>query len=174
MPDMLVRVSIRDWIRTSHPLWPLADLPTLGRAFEGLRLQVAVLLPIMAVALHIRGFGPVQEKLARLADCSPRPAGHTRPQVDVASVPAFVELAVSKGAVGANYLGRSLVLWFLLRRKGIGSDLRVGVRGPSGEEPSMCHAWIENEARVIFDSSDVADRYRPFRPSIMRRRAWFD
>ncbi len=59
-----------------------------------------------------------------------------------------------------NCLSRSLALSWLLRRQGIESDLRIGVRNHEGE--FQAHAWVECQSQVLNDASDVASRYRPF------------
>ena len=57
-----------------------------------------------------------------------------------------------------NCLEQSLVLWWLLRRRGIAADLRIGARKDS--DRFEAHAWVE------FDSASAERRGRrasPFR-----------
>ncbi len=72
-----------------------------------------------------------------------------------------VRLAARHGLVDANCLPRSLVLWSLMRRHGITSDLRIGVAGANGTDRRF-HAWVEYGGRVFNDAQDVAEQYRPF------------
>ncbi|MGH9682086.1 MAG: lasso peptide biosynthesis B2 protein [Candidatus Acidiferrales bacterium] len=58
-----------------------------------------------------------------------------------------------------NCLERSLVLWWLLRRRRIPVELRIGGRKESGRFEA--HAWVE-VAGAIFD--DAAGEHRGFAP----------
>ena len=58
-------------------------------------------------------------------------------------------------------LPRTVVLWTLLRRLGIDSDLRIGVRGDTHAE-FQAHAWLEWNGEVLNDAGDVARQYLPF------------
>ena len=55
-------------------------------------------------------------------------------------------------------LKKSLVLFWMLRRRGFPAELRIGVRKPAGTLEA--HAWIEHEGRVLFDE-DTARQYLP-------------
>lgn len=172
---MLQAVRSRDWRtgpRTIFNRW--RNYRRLPKPERTLFLQAAVVLPLVTSGLRLRGFGRVQQKLARIAGRSSRSDRPEPTAVDVATVAALVERAATKGLLRANCLERSLVLWFLLRRKGIETDLRVGVRKASETQPAMFHAWIEHEGRVINDAPDVSDRYQPFRLSLMPQGASFD
>jgi hypothetical protein len=70
-----------------------------------------------------------------------------------------VELAARRRLVNATCLRRSLVLWFLLRREGIDSNLRFGVRKAGTE--IMGHAWVEIEGSVINDDESVTKQFTP-------------
>lgn len=59
-----------------------------------------------------------------------------------------------------NCLKRSLTLWFLLRRRGINGDLRVGVRRHEGN--FQAHAWVEYGDRVVNDLATIAQHYSVF------------
>ena len=48
----------------------------------------------------------------------------------------------------------------LLRRRGIDSDVRIGVRGDTQGE-IQAHAWLEWNGEVINDAGDVASQYLP-------------
>ncbi|RAJ80160.1 transglutaminase superfamily protein [Chitinophaga dinghuensis] len=54
-------------------------------------------------------------------------------------------------------LSRSLALSFMLSRKGISSDLRIGVCHYNGNLDS--HAWLERNGRPINDHPSVIARY---------------
>ena len=69
----------------------------------------------------------------------------------------LVNTAAWRGLYDATCLRRSLVLWWLLRRRGIDSALRIGVRMEDGE--FMSHAWVEWQDTVLNDTPDVGQRF---------------
>ncbi|MBP6734047.1 MAG: lasso peptide biosynthesis B2 protein [Chromatiaceae bacterium] len=59
-----------------------------------------------------------------------------------------------------NCLTRSLCLQWLLRRRGVPTDLRIGVQLANGQ--LLAHAWVEYGGHPLNDTPDVAERYAPF------------
>lgn len=81
-----------------------------------------------------------------------------------------VEVAARRGPWPANCLQRSLVLWFLLRRRGLPAELRIGVRrtpdtGTGG--PLLFHAWVEQDGVVLNDAPDMRERFATFDRAIL-------
>ena len=75
-------------------------------------------------------------------------------------VSRLVEAASRDGLIHANCLQRSLVLWCLLRRQGISTDLCIGARkAAAGFE---AHAWVQLDGAVLNDTGDMRERYAPF------------
>lgn len=69
---------------------------------------------------------------------------------------------------GASCLVRSLALLGLLRRRGLGAQLRVGVGATA---PRLeAHAWVELDGVPVNDAADVAARYPPFDGSLLGAR----
>ena len=64
-------------------------------------------------------------------------------------------------SIGARCLGRSLVLWFLLRRRGIDAELVIGADMPRGGE-LPAHAWVEVAGEPVNDAPDVRERFGSF------------
>ena len=77
--------------------------------------------------------------------------------IEALRVARLVQLAADRGPVRANCLERSLVLWALLRRRGIDSDLRIGAR-KHGERLEG-HAWVEWDGVVLNDADDAQERF---------------
>jgi hypothetical protein len=67
----------------------------------------------------------------------------------------------------ANCLTRSLYLWWLLRRRGIDSQLRIGVRLTDGALDA--HAWVEHAGIPINDRQDVSTDFAPFADPVSPR-----
>jgi hypothetical protein len=128
-------------------------------------LQALALLPSLALAVRIMGLIRTRAVLIRL---SPVPSSPERaPAADeprVRQVSRMVSAAACHGPYRANCLSRSLALWWLLRREGIPSDLRLGVRkAPGGIE---AHAWLERDGRPLNDRHTVSLEYSPFAGAI--------
>jgi len=51
-------------------------------------------------------------------------------------------------------------LWYLLLRRNIAAELRIGVRTTTG--PFESHAWVEYHGEVLNDIENIADIYAPF------------
>jgi hypothetical protein len=63
---------------------------------------------------------------------------------------------------GALCLQRSLVLLWLLRRRGVSSKLRIGVK--KSPEALLAHAWVEVAGQPIGDSSGSPFHIEQFAP----------
>jgi hypothetical protein len=77
-----------------------------------------------------------------------------------------VQVAAKRGLWPANCLQRSVVLWWFLARRGLASDLRIGVRrrpdAPSASRSMDFHAWVELDGVVLNDGPDVRERFATF------------
>ena len=129
---------------------------------QRLLVQSLLLLPLNGFALRLLSFRRWQSILARLSragdasDESP-----TETQIQNARLTArTVRVAAWHGAYKAKCLPQSLTLWWLLRRQGIGSDIRFGARKEAGQLEA--HAWVELEGIPLNDASDVDQRFKPF------------
>lgn len=70
-------------------------------------------------------------------------------------------MVAGRSVVGARCLGRSLVLWFLLRRRGIDAELVLGAVA-NGTSEFLAHAWVEVDGKPVNDTPDVRERYGSF------------
>jgi len=60
----------------------------------------------------------------------------------------------------ASCLRQSLLIWWLLLRRALlAAELRIGA---GNREEFLAHAWVELEGRLVNESPDVTERYRPF------------
>jgi hypothetical protein len=157
-----------------------------------LLLLALVGLPATAVLLRLIGFKRCYAGLRRLV--RPRQTMAPAPNMLRAHrVARLISLANGRLPPAANCLQRSLVLWALLRRDGVESDLRIGVRK---ERPSHgkgaangrstashhlqlrpgfeAHAWVEWQGVVLNDTPDVRRRYAAFDRPILPTGARFD
>lgn len=72
----------------------------------------------------------------------------------------MVTIAAAHSLFRPSCLDRSFLLWAMLRRRGIESDLFLGVR--KDEEKFEAHAWVEINGVVLNDMDDVRKRFLPF------------
>ena len=123
----------------------------------------------MAFALQRWGLRWVQGRLTR--PIVPSSHTHASPEgLNAARRIAWVvEVAARYGPWPANCLQRSVTLWWFLARRGIPSELRIGVRrrpGATAGGDLDFHAWIEHGGLVLNDVSDVRRRFATFDAAI--------
>ena len=72
-----------------------------------------------------------------------------------------MNLVAGRAVVGARCLGRSLALWFILRRRGIDAEFVIGADAPQRGE-LQAHAWVEVAGVPVNDAPDVRKRFGGF------------
>ncbi len=133
---------------------------SLSKSDRGLLVSAVFLLPIVATSLKTVGLQRTQSWLARNALAPMRPATE-QTRADVRRAVHIVAAACRRHPVRSSCLPRTIVLWGLLRRRGIGGDLRIGVRYDT-QGQFEAHAWLEWNGEVLNDAADVARQYLPF------------
>jgi hypothetical protein len=137
---------------------------SLSAQERGIFLRALILPLLVTTSLKTVGFRRTQAWLARKNDGA-FAASAERTRAEVWRTADLVRAARKWHIVRSTCLSYSLVLWRLLRRQGIDSDVRIGVRrGMSGEVEA--HAWIEWNGEVLNDCADVAAHYVPFSGAI--------
>ncbi len=140
------------------------------RAMKSDQLRVVgtslVLLPAIQLMLRARG---LKRSAAYLAQRSDRPAG-TSDIATATSMAEAVSVVAGRKMVGALCLGRSLLLWFLLRRRGMDAELVIGADAATGDDWEA-HAWVELDSRPVNDVADVRRRYGSFGLDLPRLRS---
>lgn len=134
-------------------------------SFRQLRVLAAslMLMPMVQFALRRKGFSRTAGALAARSD---RPVRTASP-ADVRELAVPVGMVASRKVVGAACLGRSLVLWFLARRRGFDVELVIGAAAPQdGVLPA--HAWVEYDGVPVNDSLDVRERFGSFEVQLPR------
>jgi hypothetical protein len=124
-------------------------------------LTMLWLVPVMHVAVRLFNYRALRRWLERL---TPAPSQLQNRPAPEATIDAL-RLATSRVAVHSwlpgNCLSRSLALWWLLQRKAIDADIRLGVN--TAEGVFAAHAWVESHGLVINDHQKIGDHYRPLR-----------
>ena len=78
----------------------------------------------------------------------------------IAAATRMVRAAVRYSFAGASCLEQSLVLWHVLERSGVPSELRVGVRKANGRFEA--HAWVEHEGAALNEPEGAHKHFSAF------------
>ena len=129
---------------------------------RGIALEAAGGLLATWLGLRLAGFRRWQSVLVRLA-----PSANTTMRRRDASQRQSAEMIARMAAAAArnvffatNCLEQSLVLCWLLRRRGIAAELRIGARKEF--ERFEAHAWVEVDSAVLNDTSREHQHFVPF------------
>ena len=139
----------------------LAKLRALTGPERRLLLVCLVATPFVAAGIAIFGFKRLHVAMA--LQSRPRSARFLTAEAATErarSAARVVAIAAGRGPVRATCLRRSLLLWWLLRRDGIETVVRVGVNRESGT--LNAHAWVEYLGRPVNDADDIALRFPAF------------
>lgn len=119
-------------------------------------LTSMLLLPLFWLGLRVAGLSRFQAWLNR----SPILSAAPRSREELEAIGALVNTAGNQAPVRSTCLTRSLLLIWLLRRRGVRGELRLGVRLLDGRLEA--HAWVEYEGNPLNDVRDVSERYAAF------------
>ena len=133
-------------------------------------LSSTVLLPLIALALRLKGFkwtrAFLKKRIPESKNASPgavnSPAKTQNTLKTAQSVARMVSVAANNGPYRANCLKRSLATWWLLQRRGIAAELNIGVNKDEAE--FNAHAWVEYMGNTLVEADDVTERFSTFGP----------
>lgn len=115
-----------------------------------------MLLPLFWLGLRTLGLARFQTLLHRARAKTPRlMSAH-----EIRTLAELVNVAARLTPFPATCLTRSLLLGWLLHRRSVPNQLRIGVRFTQGTLDA--HAWVECEGVPVNDKPDVAIRFAPF------------
>jgi hypothetical protein len=130
---------------------------------RGIFLRAAALLPVISFSLRIRGFRATQRSLQNFSFFSKTEKCFSENRVDderVSVVVRMVNAAARHGWGRPSCLEKSLALWWLLRREGIPSSIRIGARTAGGKLEA--HAWVECEGAALNEPAGEHRHYATF------------
>ena len=140
----------------------LQQLKALSLEEWRLLLSAMVLLPLIALSLRLRGVKYTQNTMRRFVPEESNLSGPSQADMDKAWVIArIVSVAAGHGAYRANCLKKSLVLWWLLARRGIKSVIIFGVPKESMRD-FFAHAWVECNGVNLSDSDEIQQQFTAF------------
>jgi len=123
--------------------------------------RAALLLPVVKASLRLRGFKRTRESLERHQSPASAEPGQTRAGLEpVLKISRMVRAAAHHGFVRASCLEESLTLWYLLRKQGYSSRLRIGVRKTA--EKFEAHAWVEHQGAALNQTEEIHRHYAAF------------
>ena len=131
----------------------------LPRADRALLIEAAAALPLIGLGLRVARLQTLLAGLASMAARWPQP-GSPEPLDGVRRARRMLALAAWNHPYRGTCLTRSATLWWLLRRRGIRAELRIGVRKNAGALEG--HAWVECDGRGISDRRQAHRHYTPF------------
>src|SRR3984893_17307781 len=110
---------------------PLRRFRALEPGARGLFLHAAALLPLVSLSLRLRGFrstqASLQKRIASAGSSRYDPSDPSKAE-RTALTARMVRSAAFRNLGTATCLEKSVVLWWLLGRQGIGSSVRIGTR----------------------------------------------
>ena len=140
----------------------LQQLKTLSLEEWWLLLSAMILLPLVALSLRLKGFKQTQDSMRRFISMELNLTAPNEAEMEKARIVArMVAVAAGHGAYKANCLKQSLVLWWMLARRGIKSEIVFGVQKESVNNFNA-HAWVECNEVNLSDSEEVQLKFASF------------
>ncbi len=140
------------------PRWwqKITALDTLQWRYLALSL---VLLPAIDVSLRCVGFKRTKRWLEARAE-SPEATMSSGNAVEATAlqIAAVVSLAGRRSLWRTSCLRQALGLWVLLARRGIASEVRIGIES-TPDAGFAAHAWVERHDHVLIGGEHARERY---------------
>ncbi len=134
----------------------LARFRALSGADQRTLLAAAAWMPLFWLGLRVFGLPRFQARLQRCA--VKRDVAMSLP--DIQALGELVNIAARHTLGPRTCLTRSLLLGWLLHRRGVENDLRIGVRLTKGVLDA--HAWVECDGIPVNDQPDVGAQFASF------------
>jgi hypothetical protein len=122
----------------------------------------SLLLPPLNAGLRILGYQRLRVFLAAHPRNLLKYEGSEIDAVEASKHVSYLVTVVSRyGLYHATCLRRSLLIWWWLRRKGIQTELRIGVQKRNGQ--LYAHSWIKLGDEIINESTEVERNFSAFK-----------
>jgi Transglutaminase-like superfamily len=157
--------SGRGW-RLHHTLKLLMDRQFSALEHSAWGLLASVLLPMISSSLCLRGFRQTKMTLQYFVS-APHGLHDSSAQERAALTARAVRAVWRSGIDHPDCLNASLTLWWLLARKRITSDLRVGVHKDEGKFEA--HAWVECGGAPLNEPEPRHQHFRAFDAALALR-----
>ena len=120
-------------------------------------ITASLLLPVIDMGLRIWGFRRVYVAVGETSRQIQAESAHSLSDADIVRLVRMVNVAANRGIVRVTCLRKSLAIWWLLRRRGVASEIQIGVRRE--QDLFMAHAWVERDGLVLNDRADIAQSF---------------
>lgn len=129
---------------------------SLSAAEQRVLITAAIWLPVFWLCLRLLGLSRC------LAHIQEMPSGRRAAMTvtEIHALGGLVNIAARHTLGPSSCLTRSVLLVWLLRRRGIESALRIGVRFTQGALDA--HAWVEYQDTPVNDQLDVGAQFASF------------
>ena len=134
----------------------IGKLLALSSAQRRILLKAAFMLPCFWIGLHLLGLHRLRAWLMPVSVFESTPLSIEA----VKDMGNLVNIAGRHAPCPVTCLTRSLLLDWMLLRRGVASQFRIGVRLAQGVLEA--HAWVEVAGVPVNDRSDIADQFAPF------------
>ena len=126
-----------------------------------LLITSALLLPLTALGLKLIGLKRTQQLMEKFSPNAPKTSLPVEQELQEGQMVAhMVSVAANHSIYRANCLKQSLVLWWLMRKRGLTAELRIGVKKEDCE--LNAHAWVELNGNVLIDNEKTINNFHPF------------
>jgi len=123
--------------------------------------EALVLTAVIPAGFRLFGVNRTQGLLRRWSSLAATKDNAGRDPHRVVRMARRAELLLRRtGRPDGTCLTRSLTVWTLLLRRGLATDLRVGVR--RAESGIEAHAWLELHGTPVNEDPDVVSSYGPY------------
>lgn len=140
-------------------MWePVQRYRALDPGSQRIFWSAVILLSMTRASLRLRGYNRTFAWLQKRLDPEARLASGSGELVQQTS--RMVRAARRYSLAKFTCLEESLTLWYLLRKQGIATQLRIGVRKMEGKFEA--HAWVEYEGAALDQSGEVHQHYAAF------------
>jgi hypothetical protein len=124
-------------------------------------LMMSLGLPAMSLSLRLFGYVRSREWLERRSVAHPLQEPTSADLDRAENLAMLANVAGRNGPVQATCLRQSLLIYYLLRRRKLKPELKIGVRKEGGE--LHAHAWVELAGRALAQGSL---QHQPFEDAV--------
>lgn len=156
------RLFLRSWVEPMMDTW--RKFRRLNANERGIVLEAAAALPVAWIALRIAGAGIRKAALARAGFHASATAAGSNASSELAEAQRIARLQAATARnffLRATCLEQSLVLRWMLRRRGMTPVLCIGARKEANQFEA--HAWVELNGTALEAGEAPHPHFVPFR-----------
>ncbi len=162
LTQALGKTAVGKWLRIvwHSTLKKLRRYWSLARSDRRMLLELAGGMILVRAGVRVLGVGRTQSLLRRWAAAGSGPSDSESPENVIRTARQATRIVRRNVGLEGTCLVRSLTLWAVLIRRGVGVDLRVGFRRNDNQLEG--HAWVEYQGVPLNEARSVVARYSAF------------